>query len=159
VLFPSGEVYVGAPRRSRSGSFLRASVSDANNDPWILTRALELVFSGRVRGYSDSTFDSTHTLDPLYDFTLGFALRATSCGRAPDDGMTVTASGTRGIDSHRRTSKGIAISVSGGPRARPNSARTRLASRASPTARRRCSPPTRDERKAWNSRLAPIELA
>ncbi|MEP7124902.1 MAG: hypothetical protein ABJE95_28495 [Byssovorax sp.] len=75
VLFPNGDVYLGATAALPVWLFPARQLSDVNNDPWILTRALELVFSGRARGYFDHTFDTRRTLEPRYDFTLGFALR------------------------------------------------------------------------------------
>jgi hypothetical protein len=75
VLFPNGDVYVGATAALPIWLFPARQLSDVNNDPWILTRALEVVFSGRVRGYFDHTLDSTPLLAPRYDLTLGFALR------------------------------------------------------------------------------------
>jgi hypothetical protein len=76
VLFPNGDMYLGATTALPIWLFPARQLSDVNNDPWILTRALELVISGRARGYFDHTFESTSTLlTPRYDLTLGLALR------------------------------------------------------------------------------------
>ena len=75
VLFPNGDVYLGATAALPIWLFPARQLSDVNNDPWILTRALELVFSARVRGYFDHSLDATPSLAPRYDATLGFALR------------------------------------------------------------------------------------
>ena len=75
VLFPNGDLYVGGTAALPIWLFPARQLSDVNNDPWILTRALELVFSARFRGYFDHGFDETPSLAPRYDATLGFALR------------------------------------------------------------------------------------
>ena len=77
VLFPNGDVYLGATAALPIWLFPARQLSDVNNDPWILTRALELVFSARARTYFDHTFErvNTFTLAPRSDATLGFALR------------------------------------------------------------------------------------
>lgn len=75
VLFPSGDVYVGGTAALPIWLFPSRRLSDVNYDPWILTRALELVFSARYRAYFDHTLDSRQTLEPRHDGTLGFALR------------------------------------------------------------------------------------
>ncbi|MFS8065818.1 MAG: hypothetical protein ACMG6S_05530 [Byssovorax sp.] len=75
VLFPNGDLYLGSTAALPIWLFPARQLSDVNNDPWILTRALELVFSVRGRAYFDHTTDALHELAPRYDATFGFALR------------------------------------------------------------------------------------
>ena len=75
VLFPNGDVYAGGTAALPIWLFPSRRLSDVNHDPWILTRALEVVFSARFRAYFDHTLDSMQALEPRYDTTLGFALR------------------------------------------------------------------------------------
>ena len=75
VLFPNGDSYLGATAALPIWLFPARQLSDVNNDPWILTRALELVFSVRGRAYFDHTLDLAHDLEPRYDATFGFAIR------------------------------------------------------------------------------------
>lgn len=75
VLFPNGDLYLGSTAALPIWLFPARQLSDVNNDPWILTRAMELVFSVRGRAYFDHTTDALHELAPRYDATFGFALR------------------------------------------------------------------------------------
>jgi hypothetical protein len=75
VLFPNGDLYLGSTAALPIWLFPARQLSDVNNDPWILTRAMELVFSVRGRAYFDHTTDRLHELAPRYDATFGFALR------------------------------------------------------------------------------------
>ena len=75
VLFPNGDSYLGATAALPIWLFPARQLSDVNNDPWILSRALEIVFSGRGRLYFDHPLELGHALAPRYDATLGFAIR------------------------------------------------------------------------------------
>ncbi len=75
VLFPNGDLYLGGTAALPIWLYPARQLSDVNNDPWILTRAMELVFSARGRAYFDHTTDALHALTPRYDATFGLALR------------------------------------------------------------------------------------
>ncbi len=75
VLFPNGDSYLGATAALPIWLFPARQLSDVNNDPWILSRALEIVFSARGRAYFDHTLELGHALAPRYDATFGFAIR------------------------------------------------------------------------------------
>jgi hypothetical protein len=75
VLFPNGDRYLGATAALPIWLFPARQLSDVNNDPWILSRALEIVFSARGRAYFDHSLELDQALAPRYDATFGFAIR------------------------------------------------------------------------------------
>ena len=63
VLFPNGDLYLGSTAALPIWLFPARQPSDVNNDPWILTRAMELVFSVRGRAYFDHSTDALGELE------------------------------------------------------------------------------------------------
>lgn len=75
VLFPNGDAYVGATLAVPIWLFPRRQLADVNTDPWILSRAFELVPQLRGRAHLDGDDGALSSGAPRYDLSLGLALR------------------------------------------------------------------------------------
>jgi hypothetical protein len=74
VLFRRGSAYTGASLALPIWLFPRRQLADVNTDPWLLSRAFELIPLLRGRAYFDNVSGS-QPLTIRYDVGLGLALR------------------------------------------------------------------------------------